>query len=265
MKDYQTIKLDLIQNSILEITLNRPEVRNAFNEVVINELTEVFQQEVDQAKISTVILKGNGKSFSAGADLNWMKRSVDFTKEENIQDAKTLSILLSAIKNCKKPVIGIVHGASLGGGMGLTSTCDYVIAEKNTWFGFTEVKLGLIPAVISPFVVEKIGLSWTKSLFLTGKRFQSELAFQIGLIHEIAENEEDLKSREEKLIKEFLANSPEAMMNSKQLIFDILGKDEKTQTEITSTWLAQARSSRDAKIGINAFFNKEKPNWKKDD
>ena len=165
------------------VTLARPDVRNAFNAEVIRELSAVFLTVSEDPTVRAVVLAGEGKSFCGGADVNWMRGALDLSYDENVADAQAMSDMFRAIDRCSKPVIGRIHGAALGGGAGLAAVCDIAISADDTTFGFTEVKLGIIPAVISPFVIAKIGTSHARALFLTGERFTAKHALEIGLVH----------------------------------------------------------------------------------
>ena len=174
-----------VSDGVARVTLARPEVRNAFNAEVIEQLHEVFTRITAADDVRAVVLAGEGKVFCGGADINWMRASLDLTFEANVADAERMSDMFRAIDNCPKPVIGKIHGAALGGGAGLAAVCDIAIATDDAIFGFTEVKLGIIPAVISPFVLAKIGASHARALFLTGERFDARTRRAIGLVHEV--------------------------------------------------------------------------------
>lgn len=249
------------QNKVLTVTLNRPEVRNAFNDELILELTSVFKKEALDPEVRVLVLKGAGTVFSAGGDLKWMEKSAAFTAKQNKADALKLSQLLQIINRCPKPVVGIVHGAALGGGMGLVAVCDFVIAAEGTLFGFTEVKLGLVPAVISPFVVEKIGLSQARALFLTGERFEVKKAYEIGLIHRIVPALEQLDPTCQGIQKNILEASPNALKQAKVLLEKIASKYKINNYNYTLELLSDLRASPEGKEGIRAFLEKRKPNW----
>ncbi len=260
MSNPQTILTDL-KDQQLTITLNRPDLRNAFNAQLISELTQVFKTEALNPQVRVVILQGAGKAFSAGGDLNWMKESINYTREQNIADAEKLSTLLTTINECPKPVVAKVHGAALGGGMGLVSVCDIVVSTKECQFGFTEARLGLIPAVIGPFVLAKIGESQARALFLTAERFTAPMAKQLGLIHQIAETESDLDQSIQKIVADLLAGSPAAQKTIKDYLHRIKGRPLVEQNKIASETLAMVRVSDEAQEGIKAFLEKRKPGW----
>lgn len=248
------------EGNVLIIKLNRPEVRNAFNDELILELSTVFSKEALEKDIRLVIIKGEGKVFSAGGDLNWMKKASTYTREKNIQDALTLSQLLETMNTLPKPLVGVVHGAVLGGGMGLMSVCDYVIATEDTKFGFSEVKLGLIPAIIGPFVIQKIPFSQARALFLSGEQFDSKKAYELGLVHQIVKAIE-LDEALQKCCLNFLSNSPKAMEIAKNFIEQINNNNLKNNSLLASETLADLRASPDGQEGIKAFLEKRKPKW----
>ncbi|WP_419172293.1 enoyl-CoA hydratase-related protein [Halobacteriovorax sp.] len=245
------------------ITLNRPEVHNAFNDEMIAALTEEFLGLESDDSVRVVVLTGEGKSFCAGADLNWMKRMKDYSMEENIADSKKLAGLFHAINNLSKPVIGKVNGAALGGGVGLVACCDFVIASESAKFGLTEVNLGLVPAVITPFVIAKIGESNARHLFLTGERFDGKRALEIGLVHQVSLDryyDADIVHMAKQLIKV----APKAQREAKKLIFGVkerLGNTEEV-TDYTCNVIAKQRISDEGQEGMSALLEKRKPNWK---
>lgn len=253
------------QHDVVRITLNRPDVHNAFNEDMIAELTKAFDDINDDESIKVVILSSSGKSFSAGADLNWMKKAASYDYEENLIDAGKLSAMLNALYHLKPLTIACVKGAAMGGGLGLISCVDIVIADRNSKFSFSEVKLGLIPATISPFVINAIGPRQAKRYFQTGEMLVAEKAKEIGLVHELSISEEGQQEILEDLLQAIKNNAPQAMRNSKKLIHDYAGEtitDElRHQTAID---IAKARTSEEAKEGLSAFFEKRKADWKKD-
>lgn len=242
-----------------KISLNRPEVKNAFNEIMIAELTHVFQNL--PTTIKGVVIDSTSDTFCSGGDLNWMKDSLNFTHEENYEDATKLSQMFQVINECAYPVIGAIKRFALGGGVGLVSVCDYVIAEKNTKFSLSEVKLGLIPACIGPYVLAKIGESWCRALFLSANRFSAEQAQQIGLIHEIASDENTLKERVHTMIEQISSCSPQAVRVAKQFLRHLKNKEAKEQNEIAGKTLADIRITPEAQEGLHAFLEKRSPKW----
>lgn len=261
MDSYETINVKEV-NHVAIITLNRPEVHNAFNKGMIEELTTVFKILENNPEVRVIVLTGAGKSFSAGADLNYMKSSKDFSYEENHEDAFRLEQLFHTIYTTPKPVIGKINGAAFGGGVGLICVCDIVIARKSAKMAFSEVNLGIMPAVISPYVIPKIGLSNASRYFLTGERFDASKGYEIGLIHELANDEEELDSKLTELINQLLASSPKAITGIKKL----LDKNRKTSfnelREYCIKEIAEIRTSAEGKEGLNAFLEKRSPEWK---
>src|SRR5215472_12505930 len=212
------LKVD-IQKPIAHVTLDRPDLHNAFNDELIVLITKAFAEVAANPDIRVVIVGGNGKSFCAGADLTWMKRMANYTREENIADARVAAKMFSAIATCPKPVIGRVHGAALGGGAGLVAACDIAIAMESAQFGFTEVKLGIIPAVISPFVISRIGAGRAREFFLTGERFPASVALNMGLVQHVVPDESALDALIEGKVAQILTAAPGAIAAAKDLIF----------------------------------------------
>src|SRR5215216_1796234 len=209
-----------VEGSVEYLTLNRPDVRNAFNENVIAELTawaEDVRTRAASHAVRVVVLRGAGKSFCAGADIAWMAKTVEYTEDENLRDATAMSRMFQAIDELPVPVVGRIHGAALGGGAGLAAVCDIVVADEQTLFGFTETKLGILPAVISPFAVAKIGRSAARELFLTGARFSAARANAIGLVHAVASAHE-LDNTVATYVQELLGGGPAAIAAAKALI-----------------------------------------------
>lgn len=253
------------KGEVAEVRLNRPEVHNAFNETLIHELTETFRDISASDKTRVVVLSGEGKSFCAGADLNWMAKMKDYSMEQNIEDSRKLAEMFHTINECPKVVIGKIHGAALGGGVGLVSVCDYAIATLDAKFGLTEVQLGLVPAVISPFVVAKIGESYARVWFISGDRFTAERAEHMNLIHDTAHDHATLQLRTRNAIRDFLRAGPNAAKEAKQLIADVqtLRGDREGLIEHTSKVIAKLRISEEGQEGMEALLNKTKPSWNK--
>lgn len=242
----------------LYLRLSRPEVHNAFNETLIAEIGETFSS-IRQGQYRCVVLTGEGASFSAGADLNWMKKMAKYTREQNQQDALRLFDMFAAIRNCPVPTVARVNGAALGGGSGLVAACDFAFATKAAVFGFTEVKLGLVPAVISRFVMDKLGKGNCSRFFLTGERFNAETALRIGLLQGVSESLEDLDKQIEKIAEELSQNSPQAMTSSKQLIDTVSTLSIAHSRQVCAGVIADARVSADGQEGLSAFLEKRKP------
>ncbi len=244
------------EQGVKEVWMNRPELHNAFNAELIEELISVFEKK-DSSRL--IILSGRGPSFCAGADLNWMKSMKDYSKEENIKDAKRLAKLFSAINECEAPVIGRINGHALGGGVGLTSVCDYVVSVEEASFGFTEVRLGLIPAVISPYCISKIGESHARAWMISGEKFSASEALRMGLVHEVVKASE-LDARMELIKKRFLAAGPEAAKEAKKLVRGVM-KNMKGSEDLTCNMIADRRVSAEGQEGMNAVLQKRKPAW----
>ncbi len=247
--------------SIARVTLARPELHNAFNETMIEELREAFAGFGKHSDVRAVILSGEGKSFCAGADLNWMKKMVDYSFEQNVEDAHDLAAMLRTIYHCPKPVIARVHGAAFGGGVGLIAACDIAVSVENAAFCLSEVKLGLLPAVISPFVMKKIGQSAAQRYFLTAEKFEAAEALRIGLVSEVAPDVEALDDRIARIVEALAANGPEAVTQCKVLIEKIGNCDWDRAVDITTKMIADRRVSREGQEGMKAFLEKRPPYW----
>ena len=235
---------------ILRVTLARPEKRNAFGTELIEELAAAF---ADVADARAVVLAGDGPSFSAGADIEWMRASAELGFEENRADALRLRRMLQAIDRCPAPVVCRVHGAALGGAVGLVACCDMAIAGDDAVFAFPETKLGIVPAVISPFVLARIGPGPARRYFLTGERFGAETALRIGLVHEVDADPDTAVGR---ILEELLSAGPEAVRSAKRLVLDAPLGDE------TATRIASARASEEGQEGLHAFLERRPPSWR---
>jgi methylglutaconyl-CoA hydratase len=258
---YQTLLLESA-NNIATIWLNRPEVHNAFNDVTIRELTAALKElETDDA-LRAVVIRGKGKSFCAGADLNWMKAVKDYSYEENYQDSLNLCQLLYNIYTFPKPVIAVVHGSAIGGANGLLAACDIAICEENTTLSLSEVKIGLIPACISPYVIKRVGEPIARELMLTGKRIKGPEAEKCRLVNRSLP-ESELENYLNETLNLLLSSGPEAVANCKQLIFDVVNTWDLDQTiENTASLIAKQRLSDEAQEGMKAFLEKRSPDWK---
>ena len=244
----------------LRIVLNRPDVRNAFDEVVIDALSACAASAADDPSVRVVVISGSGKTFCAGADLEWMAKAVTYSQVENLADAEDFALMLERIDTLPMPVIGRLHGAALGGGVGLAAVCDIVVAAEDAMFGLTEVKLGILPAVISPYVLRKIGVSAARELFLTGKKFDAVRARELGLVHELVP-ESELDAAVERRIADLLTSGPSAVAAAKALIRDVTGESPKDVIGVTTSRIAAQRVSREGQEGIRAFLEKRKPDW----
>jgi methylglutaconyl-CoA hydratase len=259
----ETIELE-IDGQVATISLNRPSVRNAFNAEMIAELTETFLGLRTRDDIRVVVLRGNGPTFSAGADITWMRSSLDFTEEQNGADALHMSDMFAAIDEAPQVVIGSVHGAALGGGMGLLAVCDIAVAAEGTKFGFTEAKLGIIPAVISRFVLGRIGAHWARALYLTAERFGPDVARQIGLVHWIVATDE-LDDCIRAKVREVLTSGPEATRVAKRLIAEASAMPPRELRDYTARAIARVRTSPEGQEGLRAFLEKRRPSWQVED
>jgi methylglutaconyl-CoA hydratase len=235
---------------VLRITLARPDRRNAFDAALIAELAEAF---VGVGRARAVVLAGDGPSFSAGADVDWMRSSVDLSYEENVADANALRAMLEAIDSCPAPVVARVQGHALGGGAGLVAAADIAIAAPDTVFAFSEVKLGIIPAVISPFALTRIGPAAARRYFVTGERFDAETALRIGLVHEV---DADLEQAVEHVVVELISAGPQAARWAKRLV------RERPDGPETARWIAERRTSDEGQEGLRAFLEKRPASWR---
>ena len=248
------------ETAVEHVTLNRPEVRNAFNEHVIEELTQWAEATASDRRVRCAVLSGAGKVFCAGADLTWMSKMVSYTPDENVRDARAAARMFSALDSLSVPLIGRVHGAALGGGSGLAAVCDIVVADENAVFGFTEVKLGIMPAVISPYALAKIGRSAARELFLTGMRFGAQRAKEIGLVHAVVQIDQ-LDATVREYVNEILSSGPEGIAAAKALIPRVWTRLADDAIDITADAIAQRRVSAEGQEGMKAFLEKRKAGW----
>ena len=248
-------------NHVGKIVLNRPEVRNAFNDAVIAELTQAFLMLGQRDDVRCIVLAAEGVAFCAGADLNWMRRMADYSHAENLADAGQLAEMLRVIYECPKPTIARIQGDVYAGGMGLVAACDMAVSADSAHYCLSEVKLGLIPATISPYVIRAMGARAAHRYFLTAERFNAQEAHRIGLVHEVvAADALDAKVKE--LIDALVNASPEAVKTCKQLVQDVAGRDISTDLiALTVKGIADSRSSEQGKEGVQAFLQKQKPSW----
>lgn len=258
----ESIRL-VVSRGIARVTLARPEVRNAFNAEVIEQLHDAFTRITAADEVRAVVLEGEGKVFCGGADIGWMRASLDLSVDANIADAQRMSDMFRAIDNCSKPVIGQIHGAALGGGAGLAAVCDIVIASDDAVFGFTEVKLGIIPAVISPFVIAKIGASHARALFLTGQKFDAAAAMHIGLVHKIVPPVE-LGAAVEYCLEEIFTAGPAAVSAAKLLVRRVIDSSYDDTRAITAQAIARQRAGAEGQEGLRAFLERRLPSFAKD-
>jgi methylglutaconyl-CoA hydratase len=250
------------QGPIGLITMNRPERHNAFDDVLIAELTEAFRSMEAEDGIRVVVLSGTGKSFSAGADLNWMKRMANFSIDENRRDAMGLAALMRTIAHLRKPTVARVQGPAFGGGVGLVACCDIAVATQDASFALSEVKLGLIPAVISPYVVAAIGERAARRYFLTGERIEAADAWRLGLVHELTGNEAELDDMIGAIVDAMLGSSPAAQREAKELIRAVSGRAVTSELiQDTAERIARVRASPEGREGVTAFLEKRRASW----
>jgi methylglutaconyl-CoA hydratase len=263
MLNYKTIEFEL-KGDLGIVWLNRPEIHNAFNEVMISELLDVFQHVNKMDEVRIVMLRGRGKSFCAGADLNWMRGVAGYSYEENYKESLNLSKCFYTIYTCAKPTMAVVHGAAIGGANGLLAACDFAYADDNTTFSLSEVKIGIVPACISPYVTKRVGEYGSKELMLTGKRIKGPEAEKFRLVNKSLPAEA-LEEYLESVIILLRTSGPKAMTHCKDLIFNICNKltlDE--ALEDTAKMIAEIRASDEGQEGMAAFLGKRKPNWVKE-
>ena len=250
-----------IDKHVARVILDRPDVHNAFNDELIKRVTDAFTDLGTREEIRAIILAGNGKSFCAGADLNWMKSMVEYSYEQNVEDARGAARMFLAIAKCPKPVIARIHGAALGGGAGLAAACDIGIAVESAQFGFTEVKLGILPAVISPFVLSRIGSARAREFFITGERFLAAVAQNIGLVQHVVAHESALDALVESKISQILTSAPQAVAAAKELVFGVAARTLETSLDYTAETIARVRAGEEGQAGMKAFLERQKPPW----
>jgi methylglutaconyl-CoA hydratase len=250
-----------IDAGVGRVTLSRPDLHNAFNEVVIRELHEAFVDLGGDERVRAIVLQAEGKSYCAGADLHWMKRMVGYSFEENVADAMTMANMLRAIHECPKPTIARVHGAAFGGGVGLVAACDMAVALESAVFCLSEVKLGIIPAVISSFVLHKTGPSAFRRYAITAERFGGAEAKRMGLVSETADTPETMDAVINSLTEAIKANGPQAVAACKSVIGEVLAFNWDRALDITTQRIAARRVSDEGQEGMKSFLEKRNPNW----
>jgi len=256
------ILIETAANGVATITMNRGEVHNAFNEQVIADLTSAFNTVGGDPNVRVVLLRGVGKSFSAGADLGWMKKMAGYSHEENLTDAMGLAGMLRVLDECPKPTVAVVQGPAFGGGVGLVSACDIAIGVETATFALSEVRLGIIPAAISPYVIVAIGERACRRYFLTGERFSAAEAHRIGLLHEVVAAD-GLETAVEKTVKNLLDSAPTAVSAAKELVRAVARRpltDDVVRD--TAERIARQRASAEGKEGVGAFLDKRNPSWR---
>ena len=258
-----------LQNSVLTLTLNRPEVHNALNSELVSRVLDSLKKYENDPHMRIVVLQGAGKTFCSGGDIQWLKdlgseaRKNEKGKRKNLSEAKRLAEFFYSINYYPKPVVGCVKGSVMGGGFGLTSVCDYILAHQKTLFSLSELRMGIIPSVILPFVLAKIGESQTRALMMTGEKVESEKAKSLNLVHEIYHDENDLEKRLNNIVSKILKSAPEAVKRGKKLIQEIKQKNPDDIFDHVSQTLATVRAASEAQEGLSAFLEKRDPDWLK--
>ena len=259
MNELSTVRVERY-GPVARVTLARPQIRNAFDEVAIEELTRVFLSFAGADDTRVVVLAGDGPIFCAGADVGWMRRAGSWSKAENETDAERMAGMLRAIDDCPRPVVAVVQGAAIGGGVGLLAAADIAVAAEDAVFSLAEVKLGILPSVISPYVLRAIGAREARRWFLTGERFGAAEAHRIGLVHEVAPSA-DLAAARDRIVHSILTSAPEAVGIAKRLIAQVVGKTPEDAMSVTVRTIAERRASEEAKEGLTAFLEKRPPAW----
>jgi len=260
--NYTTIKFSKEKNVGI-ITFNRPEIHNAFNSLVIDEMLSLFELIIDDENLRIVILTGEGKSFCAGADLNWMRSVVNQSFDENLEESNRLADLFHKIYSFPRPVIGKINGAAIGGGTGFVAVCDIAIAAESAKFSFSEVKIGVVPACIGPYVIKKMGEGKARELFITGERMDAKRARDVGLINNYVADDK-LDHAVESLVKLVLSSGPEAVAMAKKLVSEVPGMTPDQFKPFTAEMIAKLRISDEGQEGMDAFLNKRNPKWVND-
>ncbi len=258
----EAVRLDATRDGVATVTLNRPAVHNAFDEALIERLTDIFDDLGAQDGVRLVFLQAAGKSFAAGADLNWMKRAAEWDEERNLEDARALAAMLRRLDRMPKPTVALVQGSAYGGGVGLIAACDIAIGVRGAKFSLSEVRLGLIPAAISPYVTRAIGARNARRYFLTGEVFDADEAGRMGLLHQVVDDAEGLAAARESLSRAVHLAAPGAVAAAKDLIAAVIDRPvDEGMSEDTARRIAERRQSAEAREGISAFLAKRKPGW----
>jgi methylglutaconyl-CoA hydratase len=256
---YETVAYSK-DNRIAKVSFCRPKVHNAFNSTVIAEMADVFRRIAADDEIRVVVITGEGKSFCAGADLNWMRGVISQSFEENLAESNDLADLFWQIYTCKRPVIGKINGAAIGGGTGFVAVCDIAIAARSAVFSFSEVKIGVVPACIGPYVIKKMGEGKTRELFITGERMRAERALQVGLVNKVVDDEA-LEEATNEVVRSILSSGPEAVAMAKRLISEVPAMAPEQFKPYTAEMIARLRVSDEGQEGMDAFLNKRAPRW----
>ena len=248
------------EGGVLTVALNRPDIHNAMNPALMAELTAIFRDLPERDDVRVVVLTGNGRSFCAGADLSFMRAAADYTFDQNVADGQAIFDLMLAVDRCPKPVVGRINGAAIGGGAGLVCCCDIVVAADRATFAFSEARLGILPAVISPFVLARIGPARARELFLTGERFDAQRALTIGLIHHVVA-EADLDAAVTERVNQLLQAAPQAQAAIKELIHTVAFQPKESMRDYTAEAIARLRAGDEGREGMSAFLEKRPPRW----
>ena len=260
MPDTTTLQIDDL--GVATITINRPEVHNAFDEHLIAELSARFESADKEEDVRLVVIAARGRTFCAGADLERMRQTADYSEAENLADSRILAKTLHRLNTMSKPTLVLIQGPAYGGGIGLIAACDIAISVRSATFSLSEVKLGLIPAVVSPYVIGAVGARQARRYFLTGERFDAQEAHRIGLVHLLVNDEGEMRAAAERYARMFMETAPGAVSASKDLIAAVRDKEISEELmEDTARRIADRRASDEAREGIGAFFDKRKPNW----
>ena len=259
IKTFETLQVER-DGRVTRLWLNRPAVRNAFNAVMVRELRKALEDVRRDDEVRVVVLSGRGSSFCSGADLNWMREIIDFTYEQNLGETMELAEALHELYSLPKPTVARVNGPAIGGGTGFVSACDIVVASTEARFGLSEVKIGVVPAAISPYVVRRMGESRARQYFLTGERFDGRRAAEIGLANIVAEPD-GLDAAVEAVVGSLLSSGPEALASAKELLRRVPGMDFGEAKRFTAEMIARLRVSEEAQEGMAAFLEKRKPKW----
>jgi methylglutaconyl-CoA hydratase len=261
MNDLKTLEISKLDNGVARITMSRPDVFNAFDEVMIGELDTAFGQLIDDNKVRIIVLAGAGKHFSAGADLKWMQRASNESREWNLADARRFAAMLAKIDQCPKPTLARIQGAALGGGVGLACACDIAIATVNASFAVSEARFGILPAVIGPYLTNAIGRRQARRLALTMTRIRADEALRIGVVHQVCAGE-DLDATVDATVQELLGGSPNAQREIKALLAQLeVGPVTEAVRELTAQTISRVRGTEEAREGFTAFIDKRPPPW----
>ncbi|MCD6249563.1 MAG: enoyl-CoA hydratase/isomerase family protein [candidate division Zixibacteria bacterium] len=256
---YTTLKYEK-DGRVGRVTFNRPEIHNAFNGTVITEMADLFTELEKDDGLRVILLTGEGKSFCAGADLNWMREVITQSFEENLAESNALADLFYQIYSFKRPIVGRINGAAIGGGTGFVAVCDIAIAARSAKFSFSEVKIGVVPACIGPYVIRKMGEGKARELFITGERMNADRAFSVGLVNTVVDDDQ-LDTEVDNLLRAILSSGPEAVAMAKRLVSEVPSMSPEQFKPFTAKMIAGLRISDEGQEGMDAFLNKRKPNW----